>query len=525
MNCRPVIFAIALLSCALATFAQAQSNASRSFPISAIVLNDGATTRCGPGDGASFYATHALKQGDVVEVWRFDPGGWSAIRPPQHSFSLVPQSAVKLVRDDVGEIVSPVPAFVGTKLGPVEKPQWQIRLKKGERVAIIGEVSWPNPSGTSNVWYQIEPPQGEFRWIRTSELQLPPDGQIAPPRSVASTPAASFPKNSMASNASGFKPTHRKPEPEPEPNKGWKKASRPIPSPVAKAKGRFVSNDTAASNPIARRSQAIPVPEDVFVDPDQIDIPKRDFPESAERDYASQDYGSQPPRQHRPTPERFASLNSSSTRSDNQRIRSYVDERGSDSQRKSPIQQTTFTSDRPDSSVGSEIVRIETALSAEMLKEPATWNLAPIQKATEKLMDASSDPVERLAIQRIMTKLDRCREVCAGYRQAGSSSRLTQNDAATPSQRTSNNNTYSTYKHDATGWLKRLVNSGTTGSLNSTYVLQDSTGKVTHHIAGSAGLNLNRYVDQKVGVIGGRRGYHQRLNLQHITADRIVVLR
>ena len=75
--------------------------------------------------------------------------------------------------------------------------------------------------------------------------------------------------------------------------------------------------------------------------------------------------------------------------------------------------------------------------------------------------------------------------------------------------------------YDAHGWLNKLVRSK--GSLQPTYVLEDDNGRILYHIAPSPGLNLNRYLKSRVGVIG-RRGFHQELQLNHVTAERIVVI-
>ena len=148
------------------------------FPYTAIVLSSGTQVHSGPGD--SHYATHDLKENELVEVYRHDPGGWCAIRPPEKSFSLIPETAVKKISKDVAEVLANgTQAWVGTVLGPVESPLWQVKLKKGERVAIVGEASWPHSSGKSVVWYQIEPPAGEYRWVRMSDLQLPPASDVA----------------------------------------------------------------------------------------------------------------------------------------------------------------------------------------------------------------------------------------------------------------------------------------------------------------------------------------------------------
>jgi len=464
------------------------------FPFTAIVLNDGATVHCGPGGKDSFYPTHSLKQGDVVEVWRQDPGGWCAIRPPEQSFSLVPESAVKLLLDDIGQIISPVPAFVGTKLGPVQTPQWQVRLKPGEQVAIVGEVSWPTPGGGPNIWYQIEPPQGEFRWIRLSELQLPPSEKLAPPRKnekqLSAAPHKSL-GDGLVRNVSSEEVLSSQ---SPFPKQGWKASTRPIPGSVSSPSSNSGFGSRTLDLPVVSRPPVDRTPEG-FGDPDF----------AVDASPSPNGFPSEP---------RFASLDSMEDQ-----VRSFAYFESQDNTRRTP---SGYTTSGP---VGSSILEIEERLSVELLKDPATWRLEPIESATSQLYRNSNDPVERLAIQRILTKLEKCHGVCAGYRQSGTSRISTglptsgQGLGGFAGSATAPN---SASRYEVTGWLKRLANSG--GELDPTYVLQDKTGKVIYHIAGSAGLNLNRYLDQPVGVFGGRRGFHRGLKLPHITADRIVSL-
>ena len=184
----PAIACALMIVQAVTPFANAD-DLDVSFPYQAIVLNDSAPVHSGPG--AVHYATDKLQQGATVEVYRHDPGGWCAVRPTKESFSLVPSAAVEIVDDQVGEVIeSGTQAWVGTKLGAVEKPLWQVKLREGERVEILGEVSWPHPEGHSTIWYQIAPPAGEFRWMRISDLQLPPSTRT-PAVSVASDDSAS----------------------------------------------------------------------------------------------------------------------------------------------------------------------------------------------------------------------------------------------------------------------------------------------------------------------------------------------
>lgn len=142
------------------------------FPYQALVRSSDAAVYSGPA--AVHYATEELRSGKSVTVYRHDPNGWCAIEPPMGSFSLIPEAAVEKVSDNVGVLIQDhVQAWVGTRLGSVDKPLWQVKLNIGEEVEIVGEASWPSPEGHSTIWYQISPPAGEFRWVKRSDLQLP----------------------------------------------------------------------------------------------------------------------------------------------------------------------------------------------------------------------------------------------------------------------------------------------------------------------------------------------------------------
>ncbi len=58
-------------------------------PYTAYVNADDVYVRSGPG--RNYYPTEKLQQGDTVEVYRHDPGGWLAIRPTPGSFTWVSQ--------------------------------------------------------------------------------------------------------------------------------------------------------------------------------------------------------------------------------------------------------------------------------------------------------------------------------------------------------------------------------------------------------------------------------------------------
>ena len=165
----------------------------QSFPYQALVVTNDAVVRSGPAK--VHYGTDSLEQGETIEVFRHDPGNWCAIRPPEGSFSMLPASTVEMVREGVAEVkVEDARAWVGTRLGPVENPLWQVKLRKGELVKVVGETSLPDPAGFSSVWYQIEPPPGEFRWVHQDDLKslhskLPHPDKTTVPKAA---PAQSF---------------------------------------------------------------------------------------------------------------------------------------------------------------------------------------------------------------------------------------------------------------------------------------------------------------------------------------------
>ena len=168
-------FAILLLGAVSSVSAESGSHSDLDidFPYQGIVRSN--DTKIFSGPASVHYATDKLEQGAIVQVYRHDPGGWCAIRPNQGSFSLIPEAALEIIDEGVGEITQDnTQAWVGTRLGSVDKPLWQIKLKAGEKVEILGEASWPNPDGHSNLWYQIAPPAGEFRWVRLDDLMTPP---------------------------------------------------------------------------------------------------------------------------------------------------------------------------------------------------------------------------------------------------------------------------------------------------------------------------------------------------------------
>jgi len=199
---RPLVAAVAC--CLLTAWSQANGgppalrpNADGdAFPYKAVVAADEVFVRSGPG--ADYYPTGKLRRGQEVEVYRREPGGWCAIRPPSDSFTWVAGRYVQPTEKNLAEITEDgVSAHVGSRIST----EWnviQVRLQKGETVELLD----PPPAETDRrprEWVRIAPPAGEFRWVAEKDLAsgVPPrqwnaaNSSTAGPASVNTNGSAS----------------------------------------------------------------------------------------------------------------------------------------------------------------------------------------------------------------------------------------------------------------------------------------------------------------------------------------------
>jgi uncharacterized protein YraI len=156
-------FAAILAMCPLGTALAVE------FPYVAYVNSADVYVRSGPG--RDYYPTDKLQKGEKVEVYRHDPGGWLAIRPPRQSFSWVSTRHLDPVEDRLAVVNNGrVVARVGSTFSDV-RDVIQVRLEKGEQVELL------NSPATDSPWCKIAPPAGEFRWVFSKfvESDLPAD--------------------------------------------------------------------------------------------------------------------------------------------------------------------------------------------------------------------------------------------------------------------------------------------------------------------------------------------------------------
>ncbi|MBI3839637.1 MAG: SH3 domain-containing protein [Planctomycetia bacterium] len=158
------------------------------FPYAAYVNSADVYVRSGPG--RDYYPTDKLQKGAKVEVYRHDPGGWYAIRPPRQSFSWVSSRHLDPAGNGLATVNSPrVVARVGSAFSDV-RDVIQVRLDKGEKVELVDSPASDSP------WCKISPPSGEFRWVfskyvdRDGAAEVARDEQDALPGEESSIPRA-----------------------------------------------------------------------------------------------------------------------------------------------------------------------------------------------------------------------------------------------------------------------------------------------------------------------------------------------
>lgn len=156
----------AVLLIVAANFPQ-PSLGQESFPYKAFISADDVYVRSGPGE--QYYPSGRLHAGAEVEVFRHDPGGWYAIRPPAGSFSWIGARYLRQGQDGLAEVIGErVAVRVGSDLTD-RRDVVQVRVKRGEVLEVLDR----KPIGTGRsgaAWCKVAPPSGEFRWVHGDDV-------------------------------------------------------------------------------------------------------------------------------------------------------------------------------------------------------------------------------------------------------------------------------------------------------------------------------------------------------------------
>ena len=450
------------------------------FPYTAYALRDDVSVRSGPGD--EHYATAKLTKGTSVEVFRHDPGDWCAVRPTEGSFSMIPADTIEVLSETKGRCKSAaVQVWVGTELGPVEKPLWQVKLKQGEEVALLGEISYPTSEGFSTLWYQIEPPPGEFRWIRRADLMTPDtktsivgkDKKQSKPFALGTNPANSTVMDLPFDDSTEVRQTQATDilddpfaddreviETGSADNLGWRRAKLPL---------RFATNDSLTTG---RTS------------------------------------GDQRPTSDTST-SNYSTANSSFSGSSSGNQFAEMD-----------VSSTTLAPTVGNELMSERLQKLDIELASEIIKPAESWNLNSFSDRLLQIQESAASPAEQVHSRRLIEKVDRLRATQSNLVKFNVGNRRLPVNSGKVGTGVDDSVQYGT-TYDAYGWLSQLTRNS--GREETAYALQDDNGKIICVLEPSPGLNLHRYLNAKIGVTG-TRGFNQQLKINHVIADRIVVL-
>lgn len=563
------------------------------FPYSVTTINPRTPIRSMPSDDG--YPTAFVGPQTELQVWRHDPDGWLAIRPPAGSFSLVDAKHLKATNDPDVFVVQTDRAqtWVGTQVDEDHTPVSQVRLKLNERVAVISSLIIEEQDG-AQTWYQIEPPAGEFRWVHQDDLrqggrayQAPsPNAMANRPQAPANAPMSGYmpPLNSATSTAHspngeelpalelepGFDqgPGNVPSQPggtSPEASQ-WRAAQQttPVlgyvePQPWQNTgPGGFPTHPAGHStNPgsnSANGSLVQPLTEQSGMGRGSPDNPS--LVRGANHDNPSTVRGA--------TPGDMWDAAVNQLRQDP--IANAVANASHQSFEQPPkMEPPTINSPAPATlpdpqwatmDWNQKLAWVQTRLNQDSALPTQQWNLLPLLEHCRALWYAAPSTVQQEAAASLGRRIEELmqwqytrgnandlsaanpNDPWAGQRWASAGSFIGSGVAAPPANSAASgalsNNGFTpsaasapngpapsppaNTAYDAVGYLKELLVAR--GQRSNEYVLQDNNGRSICHISAQPGVNLNTFLDQKVGVIG-IKGINGKLNLPHVSVERI----
>lgn len=484
------------LALSLLLVASESIHAQSDFPYEATVSATNAVVHAAPSSHA--YATDRLPRGTVIEVYRLDPGGWCAVRPPEGSFSLVPLDSLSPTDDPlVAQVVRDgAKAWVGTRIANREDPLWQVRLKAGEFVELM--KPWDEIQAADG-WAIVAPPAGEFRWIHERELQreaAPTSVVIADapraPQGLPQTPTPETPAEQMADSNSP-----RGSATESSPTIATISGTTPASSESNDENAAIASQDTSAAPPSTSASTTQPAPAAPLGTGGwrRVDEPLTGAAPEASTNASAQDNSA-----IATTPETFEQRLARAQRWFDQQLT------GSPTVEPSKLKQELEDLTR----------EARSSRERQMLTE-----LSSRFKRWEDL------ELRRQALERLENRGPTTRPSTSMTASDGASENKPTNpvEASLASLNTLLGNEPAAENGSASfaaqGTLTRLIRDG--GQRASSYAVQDSTGKVVALVVPGPGVNLERYLRKEVGVQGATNP-NPTLNLPTVIADRVVEL-
>lgn len=513
------------------------SAGSARFPYRARVVVKRAAVRSGPGE--DYYPVMELGSGAEVEVYRHDPGGWYAVRPPEGSYSWVAAAFVEPAPD--GSLAAAirgrrVVVRVGSPL--VDVPDViQLRLNSGDQVRLLD----PQPFEFSNmVWYKIAPPAGEFRWISGRELEAIDDARVAP---VSGTKAG----HTRLSQSQPTRTDEDLTDLTPDGDHSMMEVG------TSDASSRAIAADETEDELLAwlarrrqRRRKVLatierggPLPEQ---DAESVDLPASE--PSSGANLADVEWALLGVENLDPAPAETSAFAAQPRRravrhADYDQPSSLVHNRNEDlaafdasleawleeEQARARRLQSPHLAHQGDQplDLAAALEELDLELSA-MASEPAeNWNLDPLRDRAEQILAKAETSLDRGRARLMLRKLARFEDVQQRYtslygkapHHAHKPRPLELAKTEAPLARADGGTRY-----DGEGTLTRVV---TRAAGAPPYALLDSAGEVKFYVSPAPGVNLRRYEGLRVAVVGSV-GYLPEHKAKHITVKQVLPL-
>lgn len=478
------------------------------FPYTAYVTANDVQIRSGPGE--NYYPVLKVDRGATVEVYRHDPGGWYAIRPPADCFSWVAAEFIEPGEGNVGVVSGDhVVARVGTKFSDT-RDVIQVRLDRGEEVEIL-EAREFNSGPAAQTWYKIAPPAGEFRWISGRFL----DQQLAEPKRRTPGPEHNLllAKQMHRERRSADRGGSRRPRANDEDE--WSDVESPD------EEGNYddeLDDDRPPGKSLARRrGRGRHEMEDDQSDGwEEVRLVGHQAP--------NRESGSR-----RRADDRDA-LDKDNIDDD------FPDDDDASDDRPRRRRHAHLLSREPRADLKEEAADLDMALSAMVAEDPSEWEFSTLRARADAALARAETALERGRIRRVQRKIDNF----SGIQERYASVMRLRSETDRLNNRLADRDRHSVAGRPAgpgepmeprvgLGDPSRYDGRGRLAQVPSLdprlpqFALVDSAGRVAAYVSPAPGVNLRRYLNQNVGI-NGTIGYLPDRQAQHLTARRIVSL-
>jgi uncharacterized protein YgiM (DUF1202 family) len=458
----------------------ANSFAADESPYEAVVLEQGAEVRAGPGQ--RFYVTQELEPGTRVEVYQREAGGWLAIRPPEGSFSWIPQADLEMTEEPgIAEITSEeAKSWLGSRAERIKEHKSHVTLARGERVEVLGKKQVEGADGTTQLWLKIAPPAGEFRWVQSRQVRKAKKSELAAKDTAQPVERKTLEDSEAPKKAA--EPVAVQPRvPRSNVLLSDLQEEKPKPSPRARKEEPVAEGDENTLFPVRTVAHEEPIVESPTksLSPDGFVARKR-HPSSPPTSPANSNRLAQVPTKANAPTGRIASATSSA-----------------------PPSTSAVSGDE----VSRDLEELDVQLSLLLSRDKSTWNFSTIKERVQRIVETAATPGDRGQARFMLDKIRR-------FEDAFDVQSVPEAKPATPLV----SRDFRAY--DAEGWLTAVKSST---KLVAPYALVDAEGKRICFVSPAPGLGVSSHLDKRVGLYG-KRGLIPELNEPHVLASRVVDL-